>query len=304
MDFTLITYNQLLQALLAQVFTFQLLSSFIQAPATRVIILRHDVDRLPGNALKTALLEHDLGISASYYFRIVKKSYDENIIKQIADLGHEIGYHYEDLDLSSRGQWSVVSGQKGLDYDALLDKAIKSFELNLEKLREFYPVKTICMHGSPLSKYDNRELWEKYDYRDFGIIAEPYFDVDYDEVFYLTDTGRRWDGEKVSVRDKVGSQRSEVRGQKSEVGGWRSNDRRQRTEGKEDKEIRGLEVKQWPSFHSTFDIIAAVEKGLLPDRVMINTHPQRWTDKPLPWVRELLWQNFKNLIKQYFYVRK
>ena len=42
-----------------------------------------------------------------------------------------------------------------------------------------------------------------YDYRDYGIIAEPYFDVDFDEVFYLTDTGRRWDGDSVSVRDKV-----------------------------------------------------------------------------------------------------
>jgi hypothetical protein len=45
----------------------------------------------------------------------------------------------------------------------------------LEKLREFYPVKTICMHGSPLSKYDNKKIWEKYDYRDYGIIAEPSF---------------------------------------------------------------------------------------------------------------------------------
>ncbi len=53
---------------------------------------------------------------------------------------------------------------------------------------------------------------------DFGIIAEPYFDVDFKEVLYLTDTGRRWDGDEVSVRDKV-----ENRGQRSEVG-------RQRTE--------------------------------------------------------------------------
>ena len=27
------------------------------------------------------------------------------------------------------------------------------------------------------------ELWEKYDYRDYGIIGEPYFDIDFDEVF-------------------------------------------------------------------------------------------------------------------------
>jgi len=46
------------------------------------------------------------------------------------------------------------------------------------------------MHGIPLSKFDNRLLWAKYDYRDFGIIAEPYFDIDFDEVLYLTDTGK------------------------------------------------------------------------------------------------------------------
>jgi hypothetical protein len=52
---------------------------------------------------------------------------------------------------------------------------------------------------------------------DFGIIAEPYFDVDFKEVLYLTDTGRRWDGDEVSVRDKVENrgQRSEGRGQNS-----------------------------------------------------------------------------------------
>jgi|ERR1035437_5345325 hypothetical protein len=55
------------------------------------------------------------------------------------------------------------------------------------------------MHGSPLSKYDSKDLWKKYNYRDYKIIGEPYFDVDFNKVFYLTDTGRRWDGEKVSV---------------------------------------------------------------------------------------------------------
>ncbi|MBC8179929.1 hypothetical protein H8E88_02285 [candidate division KSB1 bacterium] len=48
---------------------------------------------------------------------------------------------------------------------------IEDFRSNLEMLRKLYPVKTICMHGSPLSKYDNRLLWEKYDYRDYGIIG-------------------------------------------------------------------------------------------------------------------------------------
>ena len=59
------------------------------------------------------------------------------------------------------------------------------------------------MHGSPLSKYDNKKIWEKYDYRDFGIIGDPSFDIDYDEVFYITDTGRAWNNSNVSIRDKV-----------------------------------------------------------------------------------------------------
>ena len=78
-----------------------------------------------------------------------------------------------------------------------------SFESNLDYFRTFYPVKTICMHGSPASKWDNRDLWNNYSYRDFGIIAEPYFDLDFTNVLYLTDTGRKWNGERSSVRDKV-----------------------------------------------------------------------------------------------------
>ena len=62
------------------------------------------------------------------------------------------------------------------------------------------------MHGSPRSKWDSKDLWKKYNYRDYGIIGEPYFDVNFDNMFYLTDTGRRWDGWKVSVRDKVPQQ--------------------------------------------------------------------------------------------------
>jgi len=95
-----------------------------------------------------------LGIKGTYYFHVVPESYDERIIKQIAELGHEVGYHYENLSHAAQ--------------------KIKNFKLKIKKnFRDIYPVKTICMHGSPLSKYDNRLLWEKYDYRDFGIVGSP-----------------------------------------------------------------------------------------------------------------------------------
>lgn len=249
-DFTLKIYKKLPQELLANSYSFQTLQDFIKRPQDKTIILRHDVDRKPKNALIIAKIEKRARIKASYYFRIVKESYDKNIIRQIADMGHEIGYHYEDLSLC-----------KG-DYEA----AIRHFEINLGKFRKIYPVKTICMHGSPLSKWDNRDLWKKYDYRDFGIIAEPYFDIDFNDVFYLTDTGRRWDGSDVSVRDKVA--------------------------------IKGQNAFDNLKFRSTMDIINAAQKGLLPDRIMINTHPQRWDDFGIAWCWELISQNMKNVIKR------
>jgi len=62
-----------------------------------------------------------------------------------------------------------------------------------------------------LSRHDNQELWKTYDYRDLGIIGEPNFDVDYTKVFYITDTGRKWNNEAASIRDKVQGLRAKLR---------------------------------------------------------------------------------------------
>ena len=37
---------------------------------------------------------------------------------------------------------------------------------------------------------------------------------------------------------------------------------------------------------------------------MMTVHPQRWTDRALPWVRELVWQNLKNVAKKALVLRK
>jgi len=50
-------------------------------------------------------------------------------------------------------------------------------------------------------------------------------------------------------------------------------------------------------FRSTFDIIKAAEVGKLPDKIMITFHPQRWTNAPFLWTKELVWQNVKNVAK-------
>jgi len=106
-DFTLTTYKKLIQELLTSGYSFQTLRDFIQQHSDgKTVILRHDVDRLPGNALVIAKIEKEAGITASYFFRILEESYDEDIIKRIAEMGHEIGYHYENLSLC-RGNYKL-----------------------------------------------------------------------------------------------------------------------------------------------------------------------------------------------------
>jgi len=249
MDFTIKKYKELIQVLKDQGRSFQTFNEFLEKPNDKTIILRHDVDLLPHNSLVFAKLQKELNIKGTYYFRAVPESWDERIILEIDSLGHEIGYHYENL--------TTCNGN--------YEKGILNFEKNLKALQKLAPVSTICMHGSPLSKYDSKDLWKKYNYRDFNITGEPYFDVNFDKVYYLTDTGRRWDGHKVSVRDKVHSSFNQT-------------------------------------FHSTSQIIEAVQSKQLPDQVMFTFHPQRWHDNTCLWFKEILFQNTKNLIKKYFFI--
>ena len=257
MDFTLHAYRLLLKNLIEKGYAFFTLADFLQAKGgvpERIVILRHDVDLKPQNSLATAKIEHDFGIRGSYYFRMVPESYDTEIIAEIARLGHEVGYHYETMD--------TVSSHHRED---MVDQAYTLFVENLEIFRKIADIKTVCMHGSPKSKFDNREIWKKYSYRELGIIGEPYFDLNFNEFFYLTDTGRKWDGFKVSVRDKMPQQDE-----------W--ND-------------QGLR------FRTTKQIVTGLKENRLPSKIMITVHPQRWNNSFLPWAKELVWQRLKNIVK-------
>jgi hypothetical protein len=51
-------------------------------------------------------------------------------------------------------------------------------------------------------------------------------------------------------------------------------------------------------FHSTEDVIKAVANGTFPQRLMMTTHPQRWTDNGTEWFMELVGQCIKNKVKR------
>ena len=276
-DFTLSTYRQLLSAIIKGGYSIVTFEDWCDNKAHgRYVILRHDVDLNANNSLVVAQIEAEMGIRASYYFRVIPQSNIPSVIMEIADLGHEIGYHYEDL--------SLFKGDR--------DKSIEHFERQLTYFRQFYPVRTICMHGSPASKWDNRDLWKTFNYTDFGIVGEPYFDLLSSEneragnLLYLTDTGRMWDGDKYNVRDKI---RTNKRiGSQSQTG-------LDKTMRKDIYSAGNRDLKM----HTSFDVIDWLRSVADKDQIMITTHPQRWTDSSIGWYSELLKQRVKNLIKRF-----
>lgn len=185
-DFTMEKYEGLCRSLLNSGYHVLTVSQSISNKLRdRSAVIRHDVDRKIDNALKMAELEHELGIHSTYYFRY-PYTFKPDVIKRIESLGNEIGYHYEVL--------AKVKGDQ--------NKAITVFSQELAAFRTISEVRTISMHGSPLSRYDNRDLWIKNDFRDYGIEGEAYLSLASKGLRYLSDTGRDWGG-RYSIKDKM-----------------------------------------------------------------------------------------------------
>ena len=100
-DFTLYIYRELLETLQKAGYELISYAEYCKGirPA-RFVILRHDVDKKPENSVRTAQIEHALGARATYYFRTSESgAFSPDAIRAIVKLGHEIGYHYEDMRL-------------------------------------------------------------------------------------------------------------------------------------------------------------------------------------------------------------
>ncbi|AHE67615.1 hypothetical protein [Legionella oakridgensis] len=247
MDFTLSIYEHLLRKIQETQHATCTVRQFMSnqpASSAKKIVLRHDVDRRPKNALNMAKLEANLGIQSTYYFRHMPQTFKPKIILEIAAMGHEIGYHYETL--------AKAKGNS--------EKAYHIFKRELDNFRQLSEVNTICMHGRPLSPWDNRDLWKTYDYTSLGIIGEPYLSIDYKNILYLTDTGRRWDGEKYNLRDKVNQQ--------------------ERSE----------------SFSKTRDIINFLQHN--QQTVILQTHPERWAYSPASFLISYGSDQLTNVVKR------
>ncbi len=184
-DFTLAAYETLIDCLVENVGPLHSVIDWHLNSPSRGVLVRHDVDRKPWNALAMAELEAKKGFSTTYYFRVVGSAWNKEVIQEIATLGHEIGYHYEDLTLAYGD----------------LNLAHRLFSEHLQMFREICSVRTVTMHGSPLSKHNNIDMWKIGERSDYDVVVDAFLDVNYSGMPYFTDTGRCWGKEAVNLRD-------------------------------------------------------------------------------------------------------
>lgn len=186
-DWTVAKYRELCHAVRYNGYDTHTVYSFLENPAQPSVIFRHDIDRYPENALRIAKLESDSGIAATYYTRMTPSVFQPSVIEALADLGHEVGYHYE-----------VLSKARGS-----IEAAIGLFDKELHELRKYASVYTASAHGSPLSRWNNVDFWKQCELKDFGLVGEAYLSLDYTRIRYYTDTGRSWNAVRTNLRDRV-----------------------------------------------------------------------------------------------------
>jgi hypothetical protein len=275
LDFTYKKYQKIIEAIASSEYHVIKIRDFIQLEKKphKFIIIRHDVDLDSAYQMKFAELEHSYGIHTSFYFRHIEKIFRKEIIDKIYSMGHEIGYHYE-----------VFTKAKGDE-----KKAIEIFKDEIAKFKKNWNIETVCPHGgsfvdnvdgyalkdiiklipkllsksSVFSNWTNFNIWNENNYKDFGITGDAYESINFNDILYLSDTGRSWDN-KYKRLDKV------------------------------DSFIHpGLEIKK------SDDIIDLIRKGSV-DKIYLLVHFEQWKDNFSDWLAwyaaQLIRRNGKKII--------
>jgi len=273
MLFTLQSYGQLLDLIRAHGYAvhgienilIQRREGFI--PEGKIVAIRHDVDYFPDRAVALAQIEKAKNLAVTYYVR--RRFFETHLdqIKQIAEMGHQIGYHYEEVDTHQGApNLQIERDAVGFFIGALLD---------LDKLG--FPIRTVCAHGNPLSDVDNRQvvhLMREDDYLD--------------KVAFVYD--REIIQEKISDR-LVGDASVDITGKDFDLyipDTGRFNPRFNLKDHIDDCPTRGLK---------NLDDLKKILEDEKNRRIYMNMHPDRWSDNFSRWLIDLGFDTLKNTVK-------
>lgn len=172
-------YGRLLTQIRGQGFRYMTMAKFaetIQAGASfggPVCILRIDVDTDPEGAARMFAVEREMGVHATYYFRL--RTIDRALIARMIRHGTEVGYHFEELSTLALRQGL----RPGFNIDPLREELRQQFRLNVEGFRTASGVmpRTVAAHGDFLNRrlrLKNQQFVDHGFLDEFGIVAEAY----------------------------------------------------------------------------------------------------------------------------------
>lgn len=100
-----------------------------ELPEEKFFLIRHDVDITPWAALTMAGFEQSVGVTTTYYWRLHAPYYNLmdatvlEVVQRIAELGHEVGLHYEPGFFLERGEDPVEGTRRDIrTFEALLGR--------------------------------------------------------------------------------------------------------------------------------------------------------------------------------------
>jgi hypothetical protein len=238
-------------------------------PRGNFVAVRHDVDYFPKRAMTMATIESERKIAVTYYIRRRFFDTDPDLIGKIRGLGHQIGYHYEEIDIHQKAPGRQIAKSAVAYFIGSL--------LDIDKLG--FPIRSVCAHGNPLTDVDNRQVVHllrdqtyldqvaaEYDRAEIKekisdrLIGDASIDVTGDDFdLYIPDTGRF--NPKYNLKDRI-----------------------------DGCPIAGLS--------SLSDLRSILTGGKYP-RVYMNMHPDRWSGNVATWLFDFAFDAAKNMLKRF-----
>lgn len=136
MDFTYKAYEKLLNLLKQN--NYEICNYGNYNAYNRGVILRHDVDFCLDAALRIAELEYKNQITSTYFILLSTSFYNNSdkkvhsIIREITDMGHDIGLHFDEARyrISNESELSYYVEKEANIMSQLLDMEIKSVSMH------------------------------------------------------------------------------------------------------------------------------------------------------------------------------
>jgi hypothetical protein len=273
MLFTYESYRRLLETIAGNGYAVHGIEDILAAraagtlPDGNYVAIRHDVDYFPDRAKAIAEIEAERRITTTYYIR--RRFFDTNLdlVRTIAGLGHQVGYHYEEVDTHQKAP-NLQVGRDALGFfiGALLD---------IDRLG--FHIRSICAHGNPRTDVDHRQVVHLL--RDPEVLDHLAFTYDRDEIrtkiierligdasiditgrdfdLYIPDTGRF--NPRFNLKDRI-----------------------------DDCAIAGLR---------SLDDLDRLLKDGAHRRIYMNMHPDRWSGDRVTWLFDWSLDTVKNILK-------